>query len=1047
MNSISINSGFFTGYMAWNNGQPVKLENETHPLAANLPKSIDPNIEYPYSMSITNGDIVNIYKQDPNSVLAYRKQGLGTIIYSAIYTTQPNVNGTSAQMLANGIKFGFNEKQNPTWLDYTPKANPNMSFPNGSETIYLNFNSGSLLGGTYKTNLVFNSNDPLKPEVIVPITMIVTGVAKIDIAPAKLDFGNIIIGNTKEFEFTVTNSGTDVLNISEIQNAFPEAFTFSTNAPLEVKPKKSKKIKVTFAPKSVLNYGGKFTFKNNVGDAIIDVTAAGVGAPETTIDPAKIDVTLLAGDEETFKITITNSGEGPLTWGLPGGSNKLNITVLSYGADTWYKTYYDANLKTALDAKLGAGNYNLTYYEKFVPGDLAKKLENTNLAVIYNQYDWNMDKSSFSDMSMALKDFTNKGGGILILGNTSSVCMTEYGLFPVSYTTYIYTAITPKIPDHPILEGVSASIVPPSNTYGWVLSNTTGIDILAEDPVTPGSMAYGVTTVGAGRVVYLAHDLYQTNPDVTALVGNSVAYASGGLPKWVIPSSTGGTVEMSKSFSFDLLINADNMLAGVYKYSMPFLTNEPDKPVIFLPITLTVEAFPQANFSANQVSCDGKVFFKDKSLNFPTSWEWDFGDGNTSSKQNPDHQYEKEGFYNVSLTATNDIGSDTKTVNNFIEVNYSYEYCDTVCMPTTGEVLMQACHGVLYDPGCKGTLPTVTESITTIAPPGAIEVVLTFTEFQAPSWGFTMSFWDGPNTNSPFIGQYDQTNPPAAIKATTGALTMKLTNSSGDGFSSGFVAHWDCILIAAPPVIDFKHEVTSECEGEVQFTDLSTNYPNEWSWNFGDGNTSTEQNPLHQYEQSGDYTVSLNAKNIKGATEGNKTMTLENVLYIQVDLPMFPEKGKPCQFVDKTVGAKDWFWDFGNGKVSIGKANPLTVYSDPGTYQVTLEVTDDKGCVRQKTFTIEAVTVGIDNPGANMLNIGVQPNPATDKVIIDANFIGQQNINLSVYDLLGREVYANSSVAANTYKHTLDVAHFAQGVYMVTITNGNVSRTQKLVVE
>ncbi|MBK8678428.1 MAG: PKD domain-containing protein [Sphingobacteriales bacterium] len=250
-----------------------------------------------------------------------------------------------------------------------------------------------------------------------------------------------------------------------------------------------------------------------------------------------------------------------------------------------------------------------------------------------------------------------------------------------------------------------------------------------------------------------------------------------------------------------------------------------------------------------------------------------------------------------------------------------------------------------------------------------------------------------------------------------------------------------------PPVIDFKHEVTSECEGEVQFTDLSTNYPNEWSWNFGDGNTSTEQNPLHQYEQSGDYTVSLNAKNIKGATEGNKTMTLENVLYIQVDLPMFPEKGKPCQFVDKTVGAKDWFWDFGNGKVSIGKANPLTVYSDPGTYQVTLEVTDDKGCVRQKTFTIEAVTVGIDNPGANMLNIGVQPNPATDKVIIDANFIGQQNINLSVYDLLGREVYANSSVAANTYKHTLDVAHFAQGVYMVTITNGNVSRTQKLVVE
>jgi PKD repeat protein len=62
------------------------------------------------------------------------------------------------------------------------------------------------------------------------------------------------------------------------------------------------------------------------------------------------------------------------------------------------------------------------------------------------------------------------------------------------------------------------------------------------------------------------------------------------------------------------------------------------------------------------------VAFTDASTNTPTSWSWTFGDGGTSSSQNPTHSYTAAGTYNVALTATNAFGSDTKTRTGYVTV-------------------------------------------------------------------------------------------------------------------------------------------------------------------------------------------------------------------------------------------------------------------------------------------------------------------------------------------------------------------------------------------
>ncbi len=273
------------------------------------------------------------------------------------------------------------------------------------------------------------------------------------------------------------------------------------------------------------------------------------------------------------------------------------------------------------------------------------------------------------------------------------------------------------------------------------------------------------------------------------------------------------------------------------------------------------------------------------------SFNWNFGDLDTSTAMNPSHTYTNYGTYTVELFADGgaSCGTATETKVGYIIIDSTFA-CTTI-MPTSGTSTLTSCSGSLFDPGGPCSIYGANQtSQVTISPTGAGKVHLNFTMFDVEpgDQGGTicnydnMKIYDGPTTSSPLIGTYCNNNlPPTTITSSSSSITILFVADPGLELS-GFQIDWTCELATAAPSADFTVDVDTTCSGVVSFTDLTSNGPSTWLWNFGDGNTSNAQSPSHTYTQAGLYTVQLTTTNAIGADSVIKNN------YIYVTIPDAP---------------------------------------------------------------------------------------------------------------------------------------------------------------
>lgn len=323
--------------------------------------------------------------------------------------------------------------------------------------------------------------------------------------------------------------------------------------------------------------------------------------------------------------------------------------------------------------------------------------------------------------------------------------------------------------------------------------------------------------------------------------------------------------------------------------------------------SVNVLDLPQVSFIAtNNVGCTAplNVSFNNTS-NSGISFQWNFGDGTTSTLENPVHTYTKSGNYTVSLTVRNASGCSGSLIKqNFVKIS--------------GPKITAMTNLPL-----KGCIPST-------ATPGAI------IKGNLRGSSYLWDFGDGATSTDSL---------PSHTYTTPGNYNIKLTVTTTEGCTDTLTIN-NAAQVGEKPAADFSATPLDVCAlAPVNFTDLSSGAKAQnWAWSFGDGTSSIEQNPLHSYSSAGMFTVTLIVSNF-GCSD-----TLKKINYINVRPPI-PKFDTTFQcndpltrnFIDRSIGATTWQWDFGDG-ASSSDTNVTHTYTTSGTYPVILTVTNG-GCL------------------------------------------------------------------------------------------------------
>jgi PKD repeat protein len=272
---------------------------------------------------------------------------------------------------------------------------------------------------------------------------------------------------------------------------------------------------------------------------------------------------------------------------------------------------------------------------------------------------------------------------------------------------------------------------------------------------------------------------------------------------------------------------------------------------------------------------------------------------------------------------------------------------------------------------------------------------------------------------------------PAVAYYNTGEFDVTLTVTTE--FGTETVVKTEYILVNPLPWPDFSADVTIVAVGgSVEFTDLSTGEPTAWQWNFEGGTPATfsgQNPPAVIYNTAGTFDVSLVVTN----QWGSNTLTKEQ--YIAAGHPPVADfeadqtgiiEGTPVVFTDlSTHNPTTWEWTFeGGNPASSTSQNPTVTYNTPGTFNVSLKVTNQFGDdILTKNDYITVNPVGVSDFSKSALSLW--PNPGTGLVNL---VLPENNMLVKVYNFSGILVYQTLTATAN---EVIDLSHLSRGIYML----------------
>ena len=369
------------------------------------------------------------------------------------------------------------------------------------------------------------------------------------------------------------------------------------------------------------------------------------------------------------------------------------------------------------------------------------------------------------------------------------------------------------------------------------------------------------------------------------------------------------------------------------------------------------------------------VFFTDQSI-LPDTWHWTFGDGGTSTAQNPIHTYTSAGQFIVQLTIIDTMLGISDSFNDTINISLA-------TADFTGSAIF----------GCGPLTVNFTDNSTV----SGVESIS----------GWSWDFGDG-NSSTQQSPDHTYDSP--------GVYTVSLTVSLPSGCTNT-KTRTNYVQVIGPNVDYSTTSVTETCPPAiVEFKDeTTTSSPTtSWSWNFGDGTTSTLQNPIHTFSTYDTFDVSLTVTDLDGCS---RTITKNNFISTLDTISPTAVCKNINVYLDETGNVSKVAADLDGGSTDNCSIDTMWLdkyvftCSDLGDNTVSLYIADASGNVDscQATLTVEDtispsavckdISVGLDQNGNITFSASQFDGGSSDNCSIDTMWLNRYDFTVADFGI------------------------------------------------
>lgn len=642
---------------------------------------------------------------------------------------------------------------------------------------------------------------------------------------------------------------------------------------------------IVVTPGSTTNYYLSLTDTN--GCVGIDVVSVVVNPlPVATAGP---DQNICIGSSAT----LTAIGGTNYTWS-PGGSNSSSVVVTPGSSTNYLVTVTDANGCTSNDSirvnvnPLPTANVTPTVH-------ICSGSSTTLTASGGISYNWIPTGSTTPSINVNPTTTTTY---TVVVTNGNS-CSDS-----ADVVVNVHTAPVVTLQSLFICSGGNATLDAgnPGSTYAWTPSGATTQTINVNTGGTYSvtvTDAYGCNSSSSCTVASGA-SLNVNNGTISFCQGDSTTLNAGhpGMTYlWSPTSQTTQTITVYTGGTYSVMVTDTSGCTGS------------------ITTTIVVNPIPVPNFTATNICLGNATSFTDASsvaTGSISTWQWDFGDGNVSTQQNPTHTYPSAGTYNVTLTIKTASGC-INSITNIVTVNP---------LPVANYNFINACQG-------SSVIFTDASSVST----GNIT-------------GYSWAFGDGVTSSL---------KNPIHSYLTSGNFNVSLQVTTAGGCSNTII---QTITVYPLPVANFTS--TTVCSGnQTVFTNasgISTGSITTYDWDFGDSYTSSLQQPNHTYASAGTFNASLILTSSNGCTD----TLVQSVIVHALPVANAGADQNICNSSNATLtatGGTSYNWSPGGLNTSVIVVTPVSTT----TYSVT--VTDVNGCQTTDNVNVNVNPLPTANAG------------------------------------------------------------------------------------